>query len=484
MPCPSCHAPLGASDVECPSCGVIVAKFKERRRVQPPAGGTPARQPARTPAFLIIGLGIGGAVILVTAFWYFSIRPRVLALQEAPRAIKPTKPRTLKPVATPRHPFNLAYKLPFSPLGAASNGSEIIIGNRGDPWGAMRLRPAADGGFTSQGVPIIEPGNRQKINVNAFAWNGSHYVGITTGAWFGDSGDVFTIHDPATLAILSRKAAPPLLGCLAWDGQSYWAATRRNTMDSPEPSLLYRLDADFNVLATSEAPAVGCQGLAWDGQYLWYGDVFSDTVQVLSVSGTPRVVHKEEINLSYLSGIVAFQGGIWIVDYGDDLLERVEPSVRLAWTGSPAPATNIAASVIPVAPRDRAPIPNARDHNSFADRKPDDAETLDVTVELRDGAVFGSWKIWFGSELFTRRQSSMLPQFVRYKVTVDLPDGTDVEREFDGTPGEHAMSDVRLAGAASGGEYRVHIFLHAQYVTAEGQGHILNRSGSTLTLRQ
>lgn len=98
----------------------------------------------------------------------------------------------------------------------------------------------------------------------------------------------------------------------------------------------------------------------------------------------------------------------------------------------------------------------------FADRKPDDAETLDLAVELRDGAVLGSWKIWFGPELFTRRESSILPQFVRYKVTVDLPDGTDVEREFDGTPGDHAMNGVRLADAAAAGEYRVHIFLHAQ----------------------
>ncbi|MEK6375291.1 MAG: hypothetical protein AABO58_21665 [Acidobacteriota bacterium] len=482
MPCPSCNAPLGESAVECPSCGVIVAKWKERRRVPPPAGGTPARQPARTPAFLIVGLGIGGAVLLITAFWYFSIRPRVLALQDTPREVRPGKPRTLKPIDAPRRPFDIAYHLPSSPLGAASNGSEIVIGNRGDPWGATRLRPAAEGGFTSQIVPIIEPRYRQKMNVVAFAWNGRNYVGIATGAWFGDSGDVFTIHDPATLAVLSRKAAPPLLGCLAWDGESYWAATRRHTQDSPEPSLLYRLDADFKVIATSEAPASGCQGLAWDGQFLWYGDVFTDTIHVISVSGTPRVVHKEELRLSYLSGIVAFQGGIWVADYGDDLLERIEPAVRLAWTGSPAPA--ITASIIPFAPRDRAPIPFARHQDAFADRKPDDAETLELAVELRDGAVFGSWKIWFGPEVFTRRESGTLPQFVRYKVTVDLPDGTDVEREFDGTPGEHAMSAVRLADAGAAGEYRVHIFLHAQYVTAEGQGHILNRSGSTLTLRQ
>jgi hypothetical protein len=361
-----------------------------------------------------------------------------------------------------------------------------VVGNRSDPWGAMRLRPVAGGGFTSQIVPIIEPRYRQKMNVVAFAWNGRSYAGITTGAWFGDSGDVFTIHDPATLAVISRKPAPPLVGCLAWDGESYWAATRRHTMSSPEPSLLYRLDADFNVLSTSEAPGAGCQGLAWDGQYLWYGDVFSDTVQVLSVSGTPRVVHKEELRLSYLSGIAAFQGGIWIVDYGDDLLARVEPSLRLAWTGSPspAPAPSLAASIVRFG--DRAPIPVARHKDMFPDRKPDDAETLEMQFELRDGAVFGSWKIWFGPDIFTRRASATLslPQFVRYKVTVDLPDGTDVEREFDGTPGEHVMTGVRLAGAAAPGEYRVHVFLHAQYVTAEGQNMILNRSGSTLTLRR
>jgi hypothetical protein len=103
MRCPSCQASLRESDVECPSCGVIVAKWRERRRIPTHAGGTPAGQPARTPAFLLVGLGIAGAAILVTAFWYFSIRS-----QDAPPVVKPRRARTLKKVDAPSHPFDIA----------------------------------------------------------------------------------------------------------------------------------------------------------------------------------------------------------------------------------------------------------------------------------------------------------------------------------------------------------------------------------------
>jgi hypothetical protein len=487
MICPSCNAPIAGGVAECPSCGVIVAKFKERRRPAGWPGGVPPPK-STTASWMPLAAAAGVFVALLAVLWFLALRPRVRALQATKSGVPPIVAagkmrRELKPVAAKHKPFDFAYFLPASPLGAASNGDEIVIGNRGDPWGVLRLRPAT-GGFSAEVVPIIEPRNDQRINLVALAWNGSRYAGITTGGWFGESGDVFTLHDPKTLAIVSHYPAPPLVGCLAWDGVSYWAATRRHVEDGPEESLLYRLDANFDVLSTSPAPGAGCQGLAWDGQYLWYGDVFDDAVSVISVGGdAPRVVRKEPLDLSYLSGIVVFQGGVWIADYGDDVLQRIEPSTRLAWT-APAGAAPVAASMVTAFTPAQGPILAARDTNSFADRKPDDAEILDLGVELHDGAVFGSWRVWFGADLFTRRESHLLPQFARYRVSVAMPGGGTVEQEFDATAGENAMRDVRLADAAMPGEYRVHLFIHAQYVMAGGQAQILNRSGSSLTLRR
>ena len=60
----------------------------------------------------------------------------------------------------------------------------------------------------------------------------------------------------------------------------------------------------------------------------------------------------------------------------------------------------------------------------------------------------------------------------------------EVKKEFEATQGENVMRDVYLAEASLPGEYRVDLFIHVQYVTAEGQGRILNNSEMGLELRK
>lgn len=480
----------------------MVAKWRPKKT----EARTVVRPPPRRPGLTVIALAIP-VVLLAISAWL------VLRHRNDP---------ALKPNAATLPEFDLRIDLPGSPGGIASNGRELVIANRKDPWGLIRLRGEKER-FTAEIVPLLEPRYSQKIQVNTLAWNGEHYIGLTSGAWFGPTDkDVFTVHDPVTLQVIRHVPAPQLLGCIAWDGTSYWAATRKNTMDADEQAFLYRLDRAFNVVAKYDPPAVGCQGLMWDGARLWFADVFNDAVYLLDVTGgEPRVHHKATLGLNYLSGIVLHGGAVWIVEYGHDGLHRVKAATRLAWSGEPQPAAAVASMVSAPVPAPRtdapdeaalrqqlrhenwaermradmeldrrgAPIDYARDQNNFADRASAGTEDLDWSIELRDGAIWlVTSRIWFGPELFVKREqkSSLvsIPEFARYTYTVKHPDGSETEKVFDATAGENVRMNERLANASTSGTYSVSLFIHVQYTDATGTGQIVNNSAGFLTVRQ
>lgn len=385
--------------------------------------------------------------------------------------------------------FDRAYQLPRSPRGMASNGRSLIVGNRSDSWGAMRV--ARLGNFWSaRKLMIREASSEQNISVDTIAWNGTSYVGYTTAAWFrrGSDASVFTIHDADSLEVLSHRNAPSRLGCLARDGVHYWAATRRNTAEEDVPALLYELDRELRVVAAYPAPGVGCQGLAWDGQFLWFGDVFSDAIFILDVaSDPPRVVHRVEMPLSYLSGLAFHEGELWVVDYGENRLHRVRPSMRVAWRGGfdrPRQPQAATAAIIPAPPETR----RAHRVNEFPERGAEDMDVHEWSIEVRDDVLYGNWTLWFGPDLFLRRAPAQgvvtLPWLARYEVTIRRPDGTKVEKLFDAHAGENVLRDVVLADAAAPGTYTVSLFLHAQYVGGDGGGRVLNESKSPLEVRR
>ena len=404
-----------------------------------------------------------------------------------------TRPSSaLKEVAS-KYPqqLDLAYQLPGSPLGMASNGEELLIGNRSGPWSVLRVR-RDDDELLSETVTIEHHG--RPITLWSLAWNGASYVGLADEAWFrrGAKGVVFTVHDPKTLAITAVRHAPPHIGCLAWDGRQYWAATRRNTRDSPEPALLYRIDRNFEVVSTSPAPAVGCQGLAWDGEHLWLADVFSDAMFLLD---GPTVVRSAATPLDYLSGVAQFEDAMWLIDYGDNRLHRVSTAARTAWmrgdydeeeeAEEEEPEPVAFASAVNKTPERKL---TDKYKNTSPKRAKDDAEVLSWSVTIRDDALYASWSLWFGEELFTRGEQTQtivtLPQFARYEVTVTYPDGEKTEQTFEAGVGENIEREVHLADTIAPGEYAVSIFIHVQYVSAEGTAKILNRSGTSLRVRK
>jgi hypothetical protein len=331
LTCPSCGQSLAERAAECDSCGLILAKWRRRTETRPtPLGLRATRSSSSLAPQLLLLFAV---VILVAAIVFLASSLRDLWKTPASGGMfAGIGGLATEPTDIPD--FDVMLKLPGSPLGAASNGHEIVLGNRDDPWGFIRLSPKGNR-FAHEIVPVIEPRFSQKISLHSLTWNGQNYVGITKGSWFGsDAPEVFTIHDPATLQVLRHYPAPPLVGCVAWDGASYWAATRKNTEDADGEAFLYRLDEQFKVTGRFAPPAVGCQGLTWDGAYLWFVDLFQDSIYVLDVSEKePRVLHKAGTPFNDLSGIVLHGGRIWIATDDSDRLFCVRSESHTAWIG-------------------------------------------------------------------------------------------------------------------------------------------------------
>jgi len=168
-------------------------------------------------------------------------------------------------------PLDRTATLPADPLGLAAAGDTLLVGNRADPWGFLRLVPQGGGVFRAEKIAMVEQEYGQRMGFASVAWNGEAWVALTDGAWLGRSGmSFFTVHDAEDLRMLDAFPAPPQLGCLAWDGRN-----------------------------------------------LWLADAFSDLLYVLDVGGTePTVTRTVDPGVSYLPGVAYYGGGIWVVEYG------------------------------------------------------------------------------------------------------------------------------------------------------------------------
>lgn len=320
--CPACGRDLLSGAQECHGCGVILAKYRPRN--PKPARPAPAQSPRprrrRSPVrSVVLGLFLG--LVATVAYYY---------VEQA----RPGRPWDATARHDPVSDFDLELALDANPGGLAWNGDSFLMGNRDDPWGFVEIVPDEDDErrFTLRRRPVVETFNAQRINLRAVTWNGEAFVGYTDGGWFRLHGtQVFTFHDPQTLEVTRHVKTPVDIGCLAFDGTSYWAASRRNTEYADEPAWLYKLDAGLRVVERYEPPGVGCQGLAWDGEKLWFADVFSEKIYALEVFGVPRVVRSYGTRFDYLSGL-AFDGeNLWAVEYGDNRLLRLNPRLRMAW---------------------------------------------------------------------------------------------------------------------------------------------------------
>lgn len=235
--------------------------------------------------------------------------------------------------------FPSAIKVEASPAGMTWDGQRFIFSNRVSPWGLVQVTPLENGQYRKKTIPVVDDSELQQISFQGISWNGSSLIALASGEWFQSTHKkVFVELDAQTHKVMKViGAAPEYAHCLAWDGQNYWAGTRLNTPDQEARTALYKFDQGLKLLASFDSPGKGCQGMTWDGKYLWWGDIFNDTVTLYdithSTSKSPEIVHQYQLSIEQHSGI-AFDGkDIWFGDYQNQQLKRLQKDVYFDWLG-------------------------------------------------------------------------------------------------------------------------------------------------------
>lgn len=539
--CPSCGREADDSALECPWCGIVYAKWgsdwhgAERRppRTTRTPGASPTASVRSASVFKVLLFPLIGAMLLSGAFWFFLIRPQLQSVARyGSGGSRSASAEMQLALEESTGVFDRMAMLPIDPMGAASSGTEMLIAQRSAPGGFLRMRREGADGFTVQHVAVTESYYRQEVGFNFIEWNGELWVAYTRGSWFRKPDDQFYFVRLAAydLGILELTKAPPLLGCMAWDGSGYWAATRRNTPDSGEEAWLYRLDSNLRVVDRyPPTGSAGCQGMAWDGERLWMADVFDRTIRIFDVSGAvPELIHSYDTGISYLSGLAWDGESMWVTEYGNDHIMRLRHRERVAWSGGTDPISAEASSVgqlmagSAVPPRSQVverselerlqhdlrddhwatrmraeqrlreldiPIGFDREQSSFA-TDDEQMEAVDWQAEVRGDALYGSWNLWFSPILFESHRPAAgslisIPIFRRYTITVEgatLP--APIEMTYEASSGHNVRSDVLLASGLPPGVYTISCFMHAQYVEPNGTNMILNESALSLQVER
>jgi hypothetical protein len=449
----------------------------------------------RTVRIVVVGLVIGA--LLIGAYWYFNVYSRLKSLGQGIAPQDVSKIQTLKVRQDSEVDFDLSIDLPGDPLGIASNFSEFILCNRAEPWGFLRLTQPDSKTYQAQRVPVVEKTNNQNLSFQTVTYNGQNYVSYLDATYLiSGARKIFAFHDPKTLAIVSYYKAPDLIGGLAWDGDGYWAATRRKTENSGEPAYLYHLDKNFNVISKTEPPDVGCQGLAWDGINLWFVDVFSHKIHVIDVNGEkPQIIYSYKSRFNNLSGI-GFDGeNIWISEYDNHRMHRLKHELIAQWTGKEEEsAEDTTPEAAPVqltnqeSPQVSSDTPTSATYkNNTVEVGDEEMAVTKLFAEIRENTLYGSWKIYCGEKLFKNQPAEGSEESkksnVKYTVIVEGESLSEPKKiEYDAEAGENIETDVELAKDLSPGKYSVSITLHAQYVNADGQESTLNTSSPALDL--
>jgi hypothetical protein len=109
MKCPSCKAEAADGAAECPSCGVIFAKFEQRRRREREEAARALAQLDAAPAPTVhphLGRAIAGVVLTA---WFGARaserpRPRRLPFRSSRRRSRAARRRAASPFRTARAP--------------------------------------------------------------------------------------------------------------------------------------------------------------------------------------------------------------------------------------------------------------------------------------------------------------------------------------------------------------------------------------------
>jgi hypothetical protein len=560
MTCPECNREVIEGKSTCPFCGLIFAKWKSptarntKERLaymaQPVAVAEPdpktTAERIRMPAFLIgIGAALAAVLIVALGIRYFISGVGTAVQQKGLAKGSPSSQPaggTRRALVDTRSDFDLSLDAGADPLGLVWGNDEFVVGNRTSPWGFVRFRPLSDTDFgAAQSVPVYDSTSSQQVAFWTVAWNGKHYIAYSDGAFLDKNyRNTFSVHDPKTLAVKDYFPAPELIGGLTWDGSGYWAATRRTTGDSREPAFLYRLDQHFNVLGRYDPPATGCQGLAWDGTNLWWADVFSDNLYIIKVDGAkPETLHTYHTNLDYLSGIAFDGSNIWIVEYRQKEMRRLNPKLREMWSAGNYRIASYdqAIAALELANADTAGSAESKDEllrvvredpahcRAAFDklerlgardqaiallqdvvRSPDEKLRAQAKDALRQIGVLPTYDCYVNNYSRTSEDADAIetsaelvgdklrvswrlyfgsqifantssPPLAKYRVVVKGAGlGSPLTKEFDARPGDNVKTNEEIATNLGSGRYTVEFEIVAQFVDGSGTRKVLNRS--------
>jgi hypothetical protein len=235
--------------------------------------------------------------------------------------------------------FPSMIKVDAKSNGLTWDGQNLIFSNRVSPWGLVRITPLENGQYRKTTIPVVDDYHQQQVSFQGISWNGTSLIALTSGEWFqSPHKKVFVELNPQTYQLKKIiGAAPEFAHCLAWDGQNYWAGTRFNTPDQLAKAALYKFDQDLKLLESFNGAGKGCQGMTWDGKFLWWGDIFDDSVTLYNIihssSSSPEIVHQYQLSIEKHSGI-AFDGkDVWFGDYKNQQLKRLQQDLYFEWLG-------------------------------------------------------------------------------------------------------------------------------------------------------
>jgi len=108
------------------------------------------------------------------------------------------------------------------------------------------------------------------------------------------------------------------------------------------------------------------------------------------------------------------------------------------------------------------------------------------SAEISSNAIFASWKIFFGEDLFSSLAENeegviSFPTFAKYTFTVSGGSlSAPIIKTYDAVSGENTEENVTFAEDLGPGVYSIALFIHVQYVDPEGTNRILNNSVPSL----
>ena len=221
--------------------------------------------------------------------------------------------------------------------GLTWDGQKFILTNQDSPWGIIRITPLENGQYRKTTIPVVDNVYHQQMHFQGITWNGEYFVAITDAEYSeSETTKVFVALDPETYQV-SRVLgnAPDSANCLSWDGANYWAAARlTNENQQDTQGVLYKFDEKLQLVNQYPAAGHGCQGMAWDGKFLWLSDVFEGSLTLYDISRMPPSVrHRYALSFNSPAGITYDGSHIWLANQGQRQLMRLQQELYFDWLG-------------------------------------------------------------------------------------------------------------------------------------------------------